>query len=49
MVDNSSIAVHTLPACMLTSLSVDEILLPRDMNGSTNFKGLPFNEEMAPS
>ena len=34
---------------MMTSLSVDEILLPIYMNRSTNFKGLPFNEEMVPS
>ena len=31
---------------MLTSLSVDEILLLRYMNCSTIFRGLPFNEEM---
>ena len=29
MVDYLSIAVHVLPMCMLTSLSVDEILLLR--------------------
>ena len=31
--------------CMLKSLSVGEILLPK----STNFRGLPFIEKMAPS
>ena len=48
MVVNLSIAIHTLLIYMLTSLSVDEILLPRYTNYS-NFKGLPYNEEIAPS
>ena len=48
MVDNLSIVVYALPIHMLTSLSVDEILLPRYMNCSTNFRGLQFNE-MVPS
>ena len=48
LVVNQSTAVHTLPMHML-SLSVDKILLPRYANSSTNFRGLPFNEEMAPS
>ena len=43
MVDNLSIAVHALPISMLKSLSIDVILLPRYMNWSTNFKGLPFD------
>ena len=29
--------------CNSISLSVDEILLPRRMNWSTNFGGFPFN------
>ena len=33
---------------MLTLLSVDEILLPRYLNWSTNFRGLPFNGEIEP-
>ena len=33
---------------MLTSLSVDDILLPKYMNWS-NFRGLLIDEEMAPS
>ena len=41
-------AVHALPMSMLTLHSVDEILLLRYVNGSTNFSGLPFNK-MAPS
>ena len=46
---NQSISIHALPTYMLTLLSVDEILPPRYVNWSTNFSGLPFNEEMAPS
>ena len=38
IVINLSIAVHALPMCMLILLSVDEILLPRYKNWSTNFK-----------
>ena len=34
---------------MLTSLSVDEMLLPRYVNLSTNFRGLLFKVEMLPS
>ena len=48
-VDNLSVAVHTLPMCILIRLSVDEILLPRYVNWSTNFRGLPFHEEMTSS
>ncbi len=46
MVVNLSIADHAFPMLLLTSLSVDEILLPRYMNFSTNFRGLSFNEKM---
>ena len=35
--------------CMLTSLSVDEILLQTYVRWSTNFRGLPLKEEIAPS
>ena len=49
MTDKLSIAVHALPMHMLTLLSVDEILLPRYMNWSTNFRVFPFNEKMVPS
>ena len=34
---------------MLTSLSVDKILFPRYAKYSTNFGGLSFNGDMAPS
>ena len=49
MIDNLSIAVHTFARCILILLSVDETLLPRYMNLSTNFRGLPFRVEMAHS
>ena len=49
VVDNQSIAVHALPMSVLILLSVDEILLPRYMNLSTSFRGLPFNNKMEPS
>ena len=38
----SSIAFHTFPMHMLTSLLVDEIFLPRYLNWSTNFSSLPL-------
>ena len=41
-----SIAVHVFLMRMLASISVDEILLPRYMNWSTYFRGLPSYEEM---
>ena len=34
---------------MVTSLSVDEILLPRYVNFSTNIRSMPVRVEMAPS
>ena len=33
--------------CMLTSLSVDKMLLQRYVNWSTNFRGFPLRREMA--
>ena len=48
MVINLLIAAHALPMCTLTSLSEEEILLPKYMNGSTNLRGLLFNKT-APS
>ena len=36
------IAVYAFARHMLTSLSVNEILLSRYVNGSTNFRGLPL-------
>ena len=46
MIDNLSIAIHALLMRMLTSLSVDEILLLRYVNWSSYFRGLPFYGEM---
>ena len=48
LIINLSIAVRVFPMHMLTWLLVDEILLLRYMNWSTNFRGLTFNKEMAP-
>ena len=48
MINNLSIVVHTFARHMLTSLSVDEILLPRYVNLSSNFRGLLLKVEMAP-
>ena len=44
MIDNQSTAVHGLPMRILTALSVDEILLSRYINWSTNFSGLLFDD-----
>ena len=44
---NLSTVVHALPMHVLTLLSFDEILLPRYMNWSNNFRGLSFNQDMA--
>ena len=49
MVINLSKAVHAFPMHMLILLSVDEILLLRYINWFTNFRGLLFNEKIAPS
>ena len=40
---NLSVSVYALPNCILTSISVDEILLPWYVNWYINFRGLPFN------
>ena len=49
MIDNPSIAVHDFTRRMLTLLSIDEILLLRYVNSSTNFSGQPLKVEVAPS
>ena len=49
MIDSLSVAVHAFARCISTSLTVDEILLPRYMNLSTNSRGPPFNVEMVRS
>ena len=45
--DNLSAGVHAFTICMLTWLSVEEILLPRLVNWFTNFRGLLLKVEMA--
>ena len=47
IIDKLSAAVHVLSMRILTSLSVDETLLLTYVNRSTNFRGFPFNEEIA--
>ena len=42
MIDNPSIAFYTFPKHMLTSFSVDVMLMPRYVNWSSNFRGLPL-------
>ena len=49
MVDNQSISDHIFPMCLLTLLSVDEILQPGYVNWSSYFRDLPFNVKMVPS
>ena len=48
MFDCQSIAVSVSARRMLTSLSVDEIMLPKYANFSINFRGLPLRLKMAP-
>ena len=42
MIDNLSVAVHAFSMSILASISVDKMLLPRYVNRSTNFRGLPL-------
>ena len=49
MAHNLAIAFHAFTSYMLSSLSIDEILLSRYGNWSTNFRGSPLRVEMAPS
>ena len=46
MVIKLLIEVQALSMCLLTSLSVDEILLLKFVNWSIDFRGLLFNEKM---
>ena len=48
MVNNLLITVHAFPMHMLKSLSVDELLVPRYLKWSNDFKSLLFNVEMTP-
>ena len=47
--NNLSIVVHAFYECMLISLLVDGILLPRYTKWSTNFEGLSLNVKMQQS
>ena len=46
MINNLLIAVYAFPMCMLTLLSADEIMLPKYVKWSTNFRGLPLKVEI---
>ena len=48
IIDNLSIAVHAFARRILMSFSVDETLVPSQVNLSTNFKELPLRVEMSP-
>ena len=49
IISNLPIAFQIFTRCMLTSLSVNEMLLVRYVKGSTYFWGLPLTVEMVPS
>ena len=49
MIDRVLIALPAFAMSILISLSVDETLLPRYVNLSTNFRKPPFEVEMSPS
>ena len=42
MTDSLSISVHAFARRVLMHVSVDETLLPREVNSSTSFRELPF-------
>ena len=48
MTDNLFVADHAFAIRVLTSLSVDEILLPMYVNCSTGLRGVPLSAEMFP-
>ena len=48
MIDNLPVVLNAFAWCILTSLSIDEMLLLRYANWFTNFRGLPLKVEMAP-
>ena len=49
MIDNLPIAVYAFARWMVKSLSVDEMLLQKYVNWSTDFRSLPLKVKMAPS
>ena len=48
MIDHKSIAFHAIARCVLTAFSVDEILMLRYVNRSSNFRRFPLKVDMAP-
>ena len=48
IIDNLSIAVHASASRILMSFSVDEMLLPNEVNLSTNFREPSFSVKMSP-
>ena len=48
MIDNLSTAFYSLARCILKSLSAEEMLQPRYVNWSINFRGRPLKFEMGP-
>ena len=48
MIDNWLTTVDAFRICILASLSVDKIWLPKYVSGLINFGGLALNAEMAP-
>ena len=49
MIDIFLIAVNALVSCVSMSFSVDETLLPREVNLSTSFREVPSSVEMSPA
>ena len=48
MIDSLSMAVHAFVSRVSRSFSVDETLLPREVNLSTSFREVPSSVEMSP-
>ena len=48
MISNMYIAFHAFIRYIFTSISADEMLQPRYVNWSGNFRGLPLRVKMAP-
>ena len=46
MINNKSIAFNTFEERMLTSFSIEEILLTININGSTNIRDFPLRMKM---
>ncbi len=48
MTDSLLLAVHAFASRVLMSVSVDETLLPGEVDLSTSFSELPFSVEISP-